>query len=510
MPESTDEIMDELSPLERKVLIALKEDKKLTPEEIMKKGKFKELVAVMNASSWLQSKRLVTMKERLKRYYSLAKKQYATKQLPERRALKELRKVKKSELEAFKKDSKLSEKEFKIAVGWLKKKGWASISKEAGKTVIEITDKGVDSSVTKDPDEVLLQRIGLGEVCEDEMSADEKEAVKKLKSRQEILKERESVYREVELTDTGLELAQQVREIKDEVSQLTPELIQTGKWQQVSFRKYDVQTFAPTVHPGSKHILTHYKDKIGSLLTSMGFLEIEYGFVIPNFWNMDALFVPQDHPAREEWGTFYLDVDEDKELDEDFMKKVKEVHETGGTTGSEGWKYKWDTKEARRMVLRSHSTPNTIRFLSEHPDEPVKVYSIGKCFRRDTFTFKHTPEFYQIEGIIMEENANLSMLMGVLDEFYARLGAKKVDFKPSYFPFTEPSLEVVVQFKDKLFELGGAGIFRPEVTEPWGIKWPVLAWGLGLERLVMVLEDIKDIRLFYANDFEWLRSRKIY
>jgi phenylalanyl-tRNA synthetase alpha chain len=223
---------------------------------------------------------------------------------------------------------------------------------------------------------------------------------------------------------------------------------------------------------------------------------------------MDMLFIPQDHPARDEWDTFYLDVAENEDLDRELMKKVKDVHETGGTTESEGWDYKWDEQEARKMVLRSHTTPNTIRFLSENPDKPAKVFSIGKCFRRDAFTYKHTPEFYQVEGIVMEEGANLSMLMGILDKFYKRLGFEKVEFKPSYFPFTEPSLEVFVEFKGDMFELAGAGIFRPEVTEPLGVKWPVLAWGGGLERLVMVVEKIKDIRHFYTNDLEWLRERR--
>jgi len=509
MTKSAEDIIEELSPLERKVLITLREKKKLTPEEILKRGGFNELVEVMNASSWLQSKRLVTMRERLKRYYSLAKKQYATKLLPERRALKALRKVRSVEIEDFRKSSKLNEKEFKIAIGWLKRKGWASVSKENGRTIIQITDKGIEFTVAKDVDERLLQKIGLEELSDDELSDKEREAVKMLKSRQELIKEREVVYREVELTELGEDISKKVIEVKEEVSQLTPELIQTGKWQSASFRKYDIQTFAPTIHRGRKHILTEYREKISSLFTSMGFVEIEYGIIIPDFWNMDVLFVPQDHPARELWDSFYLEVEEDKSLDEKMMKKIKEVHESGGDTGSEGWRYKWDENEARKMVLRSHSTPNTIRHLAENPNEPVKVFSVGKCFRRDAFTFKHSPEFYQVEGIIMEEGANLAMLMGTLKEFYTRLGFKKVEFKPSYFPFTEPSLEVVVEFKDRMFELAGAGIFRPEVTEPWGIKWPVLAWGMGLERLVMVLEDIKDIRNFYTNDLEWLRSRHI-
>jgi phenylalanyl-tRNA synthetase alpha chain len=507
MTKAHEEILEELSPLERKVMIALRGKGKLTPEDIMNKGKFNELIEVMNASSWLQSKRLVIVKERLKRFYSLAKKQYATKQLPERKALKALQKTRSLELGEFMKVSKLTENEFRIAIGWLKRKGWAEMSKEAGKTIITITGKGLDSLVDKGADEKLIQKIGLGELSDEELNENEKETIKLLKSRQEIINEREVVCREVELTELGAQLAEDVVEIKEEVSQLTPELLQTGKWQRVSFRKYDMGTFAPKIHSGKKHILTEYKERISSIFTSMGFEEIEYGFIVPNFWNMDVLFVPQDHPARELWDTFYLGVEPDRTIEKDRLMKVKNIHETGGDTGSDGWNYEWDEGDARKMVLRSHSTPNTIRHLVENPDKPTKVFSIGKCFRRDDFTYKHTPEFYQIEGIVMEEGANLSMLMGILNEFYKRMGFERVELKPSYFPFTEPSLEIIVQFKGRMFELAGAGIFRPEVTEPWGVKWPVLAWGGGLERLVMVMEDVKDIRAFYANDLEFLRER---
>jgi phenylalanyl-tRNA synthetase alpha chain len=510
MPKKTDDIIEELSPLERRVLIVLRDVKKLSPEEIARKGSFKELVEVMNAASWLQSKRLVTVKESLMRFYTLAKKQYASKLLPERRALKELRKFRTSDLDNFKKNSKLTDKEFKIALGWMKRKGWAQISKEHDRSIIQITDKGLDSAVDKGADELLLQRIGLDELSEDGLSDQEKNAVKLLKTRQEIIHEREAVQREVELTELGAEVAQNVVEIKEEVSQLTPEHLQSDRWRNLSFRKYDVNAFAPKVTGGGKHILAEYRERVASLFTSMGFIEVEYGIIVPSFWNMDVLFVPQDHPARELWDTFYLDLENDESLEMRFMQKVKDVHESGGNTESEGWRYEWSENEARKMVLRSHTTPNTIRYLSEHPDKPVKVFTIGKCFRKDAWTYKHSPEFYQLEGIIMEEGAGLSMLMGILKEFYSRLGFERIEFKPSYFAFTEPSLEVLAEFKNDTIELAGAGIFRPEITEPWGIKWPVLAWGMGLERLVMVLEDIKDIREFYQNDLDQLRSRGLF
>ena len=101
------------------------------------------------------------------------------------------------------------------------------------------------------------------------------------------------------------------------------------------------------------------------------------------------------------------------------------------------------------------------------------------------------------------------MLIGVLKEFYQRMGFEKVQVRPAYFPYTEPSMEVWVEFKGKWMELGGSGIFRPEVTAPFGIKHPVLAWGLGLERLAMMRLDLKDIRQLYISDLGWIRDTSI-
>jgi phenylalanyl-tRNA synthetase alpha chain len=136
----------------------------------------------------------------------------------------------------------------------------------------------------------------------------------------------------------------------------------------------------------------------------------------------------------------------------------------------------------------------------------VKVFSIERNFRNETLDSTHLPEFYQIEGIVMEENASFPMLIGVLKEFYHRMGFEKVKVRPAYYPYTEPSMDVIVWFNDTWLELGGSGIFRPEVTEPLGVKHPVLAWGLGLERLAMLKLGMNDIRKLYISDIDWLRK----
>ena len=170
---------------------------------------------------------------------------------------------------------------------------------------------------------------------------------------------------------------------------------------------------------------------------------------------------------------------------------------------------KFSKYEVKRALLRTHTTVNTIRYLYNNPEPPCKIFSIGRVFRKENIDTIHLPEFFQIEGIVHEENTNFRQLIGLLKEFYKRMGFEKIRFRPAYFPYTEPSMEVDVFWNNEWMELGGSGIFRPEVTEPIGIKNPVLAWGLGLERLAMLKFDLTDIRKLYVSDLEWLRKKSL-
>ena len=499
---------ESLSYLEKRVLLALKERAPATPEEVQKAGGFKELVEVMNAASWLASKGLVSMKERVRRSYRLAKRTWATKALPERRLLRDLRKAHgKSELEALRTRAKMSEQEFSIALGWMRKKGWVSVDRGPGGTVVAVTERGDASLNEKGRDEEVIARLAKGELTEDEIDP---AVLKDLRSRREVVAERESVRREIALTDAGLKVVAGGLELKEEVAQLTPELIRSGRWREVEIRPYDVRAFAPSIHPGKAHILAEYIEKIRRIFLGMGFTEVAGDWVQPAFWVFDALFQPQDHPARDVLDTLYTDARPAVGLPEDaIVERVSQVHETGGRTGSEGWRYTWDRREAERPVLRSHTTPITLKYLADHPRPPQKAFIIGRNFRRDALDWKHLPEFHQIEGVIMEEGASLSMLLGTIGEFYKRLGFERVKFRPGYFPYTEPSMEPEGMLPDgRWIELGGSGVFRVEVTEPFGLGAPVIAWGLGLERTVMAIEGMTDIRQLYLSDLDWLRNRK--
>jgi len=502
------DVAAELSYLEKRVLLALKEMKRASPEEIRAKGKFKELVEVMNAASWLQAKGLVTMKERIVRSYRLKEKALTRTALPERKALKALLKAKgRTSVPKLQAACDFDDAELAIALGWLRRKGWAAVEKKEGVSTLVVTEAGRAAGEGRTPDEEVLARMAQEELPED---AVDPKVLRDLKSRQDLVREREAVRREIALTPAGEKVLAAGIELKPEATLMTTDLLRDGKWREVDFRRYDTRAFAPMVWPGKRHVLSAYLEKIRRIFLEMGFTEIDGDYVQSAFWNYDALFQPQDHPARDALDSFYLAKPRTVALPDDaVVRRVADAHETGGGTGSRGWRYAWARGEAERALLRSHTTAITIKWLAEHPKPPQKAFILGRNFRRDAMDWNHLPEFHQIEGVVMEEGANLARLIGTIEEFYRRLGFLGCKFRPGYFPYTEPSMEPEVQLPDgRWMELGGSGIFRPEVTKPLGIETPVLAWGLGLERLIMVLEGMKDIRELYLSDLDWLRNHK--
>ena len=244
----------------------------------------------------------------------------------------------------------------------------------------------------------------------------------------------------------------------------------------------------------------------------MGFKEISGEIVQSSFWNFDVLFQPQDHPAREMQDTFYLNSSSEI-LQKDILKQVKQVHEFGGDTGSKGWRYEWKENIAKKNVLRTHTTSITINYLSLHPLESSKIFCIERVYRRESIDSTHTSEFEQLEGIIKDNNNNLSFsqLLSFLKNFYLKMGFEKVRFRPGYFPYTEPSVEPEVYINSiGWIELGGAGILREEVLRPLNIKGTVLAWGLGISRLAMIKLKLKDLRKLYQSDIKWLQKNSIF
>ena len=319
----------------------------------------------------------------------------------------------------------------------------------------------------------------------------------------------EQTIRTWSITDLGRSVQDEYLNETVVISELTPELLQTDAWKDAEFRAFDVTLESATPRRGRSHPMQALIERIRSVFLEMGFSELVDDYVQTAGWNMDALFIPQDHPAREMQDTFYLKEPAKMELSEELMGKWKSIHEDGGATGSTGWGGSSSFDTAQRPLLRTHTTVNTIQYLAQHPKEACRVFSVDRVFRKEAIDRTHLPEFHQIEGIIMEEGANLQMLVTTLKTFYAKMGYPEVRVRPAYFPYTEPSLEIEVKWHGKWLELGGAGIFRPEVTEPLGIESPVLAWGMGLERLAMLVLGLDDIRQLYISDLDWLRQQPL-
>tara|TARA_B100000214_G_scaffold375576_1_gene362885 strand:+ start:7748 stop:9202 length:1455 start_codon:yes stop_codon:yes gene_type:complete len=337
----------------------------------------------------------------------------------------------------------------------------------------------------------------------------DKELVEHFSGRKNLILIEEYIVREWKLTNKGINISDNELEEVELIGEITPEFLQKEGWENASYKEFDVNADTPIPVGGRPHPMQSLIERIRSVFLEMGFSEIEGNYVQSAGWNMDALFIPQSHPARTMQDTFYLDEPEKLDISDEMLDLWASVHENGHDTGSLGWGSKFDKEEAKKGLLRTHTTVNTVKYIAENPVKPSRVFGIGRVFRQETIDRTHLPEFHQIEGIIHEPNASLPMLISTLKTFYSKMGYPDVRVRPAYFPYTEPSVEVEVYWRGKWLELGGAGIFRPEVTEPLGSEWPVCAWGMGLERLAMLVLELDDIRELYQPDLERLSRMPI-
>ena len=352
----------------------------------------------------------------------------------------------------------------------------------------------------------FIQALSLGKMSFEELDS---ELVKHFSGRKNLIIIEEYTVREWKLTEKGINIPDKDLEEIELIGEITPEFLQKEGWENASYKEFDINADTPIPVGGRPHPMQSLIERIRSVFLEMGFSEIEGDYVQSAGWNMDALFIPQSHPARTMQDTFYLEEPEKIDIPDEMLDLWASVHENGHDTGSLGWGSKFDKEEAKKGLLRTHTTVNTVRYISENPDNPSRVFGIGRVFRQETIDRTHLPEFHQIEGIIHEPNASLPMLISTLKTFYSKMGYPDVRVRPAYFPYTEPSVEVEVYWRGKWLELGGAGIFRPEVTEPLGSEWPVCAWGMGLERLAMLVLELDDIRELYQPDLERLSRMPI-
>lgn len=487
----------ELHPHEILVLKALKSA--AAPQDVAAQSGLPQ-DTVLRAASWLKTKGLVEFSEALSEDVSLGDEggSYAVKGLPERQLIELAgRGVKLDELKA-----KVAPEVFNIGFGWLRRKKQVEVKDG----VVKVLSSG------KTDDEILFEILKKGTVNTGKLDKKMLAALALLRSRKNVVAVKEVKAITLKPTKEGLKVALDTKE-DDRLSQLTPELLATGGWRDKSFRPYDTGVYVSPDAPAKKHPLRRQINKVRSIFTGMGFTEIKGPLVESAFWNFDCLFQPQDHPAREMHDTFYLKCPQSVDIEGfgRFRECVKRTHEDGGDTGSCGWGGKWNPETAKKTLLRTHTTAVTARHLAKirREDLPVKVFSIGKVFRNEAVDYKHLPEFYQVEGIVVDPSVNFPNLLGILKQFYDEMGFQKVRFRPGYFPYTEMSVEPDVWFEEKKewIELGGSGIFRPEVVKPLlGFDCPVLAWGLGLDRVVALSLGLKDIRELYMSDVEWLKD----
>jgi len=458
---------------------------------------------------WLKTKNLLNVEVKTEHEISLNDegKIYLTKGLPERQIINALHGddyVENLNLDKNKGIEGIDEKIINIALGWLKRKQMADFKK---------TDKGIFIKILntrETPDEILLKKIGNITVIEENLSDDEKKSLSMLKQRKILdIKEKKEIF--VSLTDNGEEVKKTLSNQTEEISQISVEMLTSKSWKNKNFRKYDINVYVTPDYPAKIHPLRRLINEIKEIFIGMGFTEVNGTLIESAFWNFDCLFQPQDHPARDMQDTFYLkNFQGDIEKYDELKEKIKKIHETGGN-GSCGWGGIWKEEEAKKFLLRTHTTAVSAHILSRltKKDLPTKVFTIGKVFRNEAIDFKHLPEFYQVEGIIVDENANFRNLLSVLEDFYSAMKFKKIRFRPGYFPYTEMSIEpeIYLEEKKQWMELGGAGIFRPEVVAPLlGFECPVLAWGLGLDRIVALKLGLNDIRDMYISNIEWLKK----
>lgn len=499
----------ELHKLEQIVLLALKEERRLSINEIRGRTKLNE-AAIMRAALWLSSKNLAKIEEDKRTFLQLGPegKKFLREGVPERRLVSSILDLNgRATFDQAARASGLEKQEATIAIGWAKQKNWVTVRKEKETLILEAGQEPEFG-----PDEKLIDTLMEGRLPVDKLSPELLAGLNALRRRPGVLILSEEAKRYVVLTDDGAKEARQIVQVAKEVSLLTQDLIRSGRWRDVKLRRFDVIAPGPAVYPGKVHPIRQIIQEVRESFLEMGFTEIRGPLVETAFWNFDALYQPQDHPAREMQDTFYISHPNLGDLpEEEVTRAVGKVHENGWITGSTGWGYKWSLDEARKLILRTHTTATTIRYLAEHKEPPIKVFSVDRVYRNEKVDYKHLAEFHQVEGIVMDKKVTLRDLMGTLNEFYRKLGMEKVQFWPSYFPYTEPSVQTTVFVPElgRWIELCGMGIFRPEVVRPFGIKHPVLAWGGGLERIIMIKLGVDDMRYLYKNDLSWIRRMPI-
>lgn len=503
-----------LHPLEIHLLRAVDTEEMITADLLIERLGYK-LGQCNQSFSWLTAKGLLEESQRTSHVlYELTElgKFQLEHGMPAERMFELLREKLAMTLPEIAKKLDLEQRDIGSAFGQLSKAGIFGMNEE--KKAVAVADSlPRPFQVIRD----LMTRALEQPILEEGLTAEEKKIISKVSKKRGAavvpfkIIEREMVsYR---LTEDGSRVKESLIAsgiTGDELGALTPSMLADGSWKGKHFRSYSLSAPPGRVQLGRRNPYAAYLQWVKDKLISLGFEEFDGPLVETEFWNGDALFMPQFHSARDIHDVYYVkNASHAKEIRQPYLDQVAAVHENGWETGSRGWGYSFDHEFTRRQVMRSQGTVLSAKTL---PDAkiPGKYFGVARCFRYDQVDATHGADFYQTEGIVLGDDVNLKTLLGLLKMFAEEVaGAEEVKYVPGYFPFTEPSIEVHIKHPILgWFELGGSGIFRPEVTKAMGIDVPVLAWGLGIDRMALMHLGLNDLRELFTPDIESVRMRR--
>lgn len=382
-------------------------------------------------------------------------------------------------------------KNFPIALKWALEKEW--VSKKGDEIILLRPPEETD-------EEEALKKINEGKAVEESLL--------------KILMERNLVEK---ITETYKEAEDALKKSGNVIGELTHNILSTDLWEGRKFKAVEVGVVRKKLDkskiiPGKRQPYDYFLMQVRKKLVQMGFIEMTGPMIEMEFWNFDALFQPQNHPARDWTQTYSIKYPKYGTLPSAaIVSKVKSAHENGWKTGSTGWQYKWSAKKASQLMPRAHDTAITPRYLAKGVKIPGRYFDMVRCYRPDVIDVTHGVEFIQTGGIVVAKDLNFKHLLGLLKEFAFEIaGIKEIKFFTDYYPFTEPSVQISGKHPELgWIELAGAGIFRPELTEPLGVKEPIIAWGFGIDRLAMHALKINDIRELFSRNLKWLRNQKV-
>jgi len=510
-------IIKNLHPLEIRLLRAYKPGTELTADKLEKELDYKPGHA-NQAFSWLGGKELVTeIRRETNTFFEITElgRIFAVKGTPEERILSLLKEKGAHSLPEISSALELENKDVGSAFGLLSKEGAVSMDENKKASFVEMP-KDKRFSITK----ALIQLASKdpsGMINQNHLTSDEITVMGTLAKKRGAA---DSAFRFIERETVVYTLSSEADDVRsaldaagitgEEIGSLTSSLLKSGDWKKGTFRGYNIAIPPARIIPGRTNPYVSFLESVKDKLCSLGFEEFDGPLVETEFWNSDALFMPQFHAARDIHDVYYLkEPTKAKAIEEPFLSNVANTHETGGKTGSRGWNYSFDREFTKRLILRSQGTVLSAHQLAK-AKIPGKYFGIARCFRYDKVDATHLSDFYQTEGIVLGDEVNLKTLLGFLEMFAVEIaGATEVKYVPGYFPFTEPSIEVHIKHPVLgWFELGGSGIFRPEVTKAMGIDVPVLAWGIGIDRMALMALGLNDLRELFSNDIEGVRQRK--